>query len=99
MIEVFLETFNALLALLMAAFMVYMVKLFKGSMFESDWRLFVAALILLAISQQPFIVHLTGLSLARDFSMTFSLLFMTYAMYRIKKRWLEVTPQGMEPSS
>ncbi|GEM_PF-3456258 len=99
MIEVFIEALNAVIALLVAAFMVYMVKLFKGSLFERGWRILVYAMIVLAVSQQSYIWSYLGIPGLTELLMGFSLLLIAYAAYSLKKRWLEITPQGMEPSS
>jgi len=99
MIEVFIEALNAVIALLIAAFMVYMVKLFRGSLFERGWRMLVYAMIILAVSQQSYLWNYLGVPKLVELLTSCSLLLIAYAAYSLKKRWLEVTPRGMEPSS
>ena len=99
MVDVFIQAFNAIIALLIAASTVYMVKLFKGSRFEVGWRRLVYAIMLLAIGQQDYLWSYLGLSRLTELLTGASLILIAYAMYSLKRMWLEVTPQGMEPSS
>ncbi|PCN49909.1 hypothetical protein B6U99_07305 [Candidatus Geothermarchaeota archaeon ex4572_27] len=99
MVDVFIQAFNAVIALLIAALTVYMVKLFRGSRFEAGWRKLVYAMMMLAIGQQGYLWSYLGLSRLAELLTGASLALIAYAMYSLKRVWLEVTPQGMEPSS